>query len=229
MLLGKAGEQKDTLVGVRPNGLEDTPQLAMTVDRVQAQSMGLSLSDVYTAIQLMLAPVYVERLRLRRPRAARQHAGRCARSARNPDALSHFYVPSSTTARRCIRRRPTTTHSAAALDPMIPLSNVVQTKWKIGSPSLVRYNGYEAIDIVGSKRQNKSTGEAMAAMQDIIKRTAGRLRLRLDRPVVAGNPLRQPGADAVRVVDPGRVPVPGRAVRKLVDSGRGACWSSRSA
>ena len=29
-----------------------------TIDRVQAESMGLSVTDVYTAIQLMLAPVY---------------------------------------------------------------------------------------------------------------------------------------------------------------------------
>ena len=59
ILLGKAAQEPGTLTGVRPNGLQDTPQLAMKVDRVQAQSMGMSLTDVYTAIQLMLAPVYV--------------------------------------------------------------------------------------------------------------------------------------------------------------------------
>ena len=52
---------------------------------------------------------------------------------------------------------------------MVPLSNVVQTNWKMGSPSLVRYNGYEAIDIVGGNTPSKSTGEAMALMQDLVK------------------------------------------------------------
>ena len=57
MLLGKAA-QTPTLVGVRPNGLEDAPQLQLQVDRIQAQSMGLQVSDIYNAISLMLAPVY---------------------------------------------------------------------------------------------------------------------------------------------------------------------------
>jgi multidrug efflux pump len=40
----------------------------------------------------------------------------------------------------------------------------------MGSPSLVRYNGYSAIEIVGSQAPGRSTGEAMNAMQDIIKK-----------------------------------------------------------
>src|SRR5262249_18004876 len=63
----------------------------------------------------------------------------------------------------------TTGAAAAAIAAMIPISNVVRTEWKTGSPSLVRYNGYEAIDIVGGPAQNKSTGEAVAAMQDLVK------------------------------------------------------------
>jgi len=62
----------------------------------------------------------------------------------------------------------TTAATPAGLAPMIPISNVVQTKWTTGSPSLVRYNGYEAIDIVGGPAPGRSTGEAMDAMQDII-------------------------------------------------------------
>ena len=32
------------------------------MDRVQAQTMGLSLTDVYNALQMQLAPVYVNQL-----------------------------------------------------------------------------------------------------------------------------------------------------------------------
>ena len=39
-------------------GLAPQPQLLLTVDRVQAQSMGVSVSDIYTDLQLMLAPVF---------------------------------------------------------------------------------------------------------------------------------------------------------------------------
>src|SRR6185437_7174103 len=51
--------QDPVLTQVRPNTLADAPRLNLAVDRVQAQSMGLSVGDIYTAIQLMLAPVYV--------------------------------------------------------------------------------------------------------------------------------------------------------------------------
>ncbi len=46
------------LANVRPNAIDDAPRLTMTADRTQAEAMGLSVSDVYTAIRLMLAPVY---------------------------------------------------------------------------------------------------------------------------------------------------------------------------
>src|SRR5690606_39124762 len=58
-LLGAAAQRSDVLTGVRPNTLADSPQLQLEVDRAQAHAMGLSVGDVYNAIQLMLAPVYV--------------------------------------------------------------------------------------------------------------------------------------------------------------------------
>ncbi|MBS0571100.1 MAG: multidrug efflux RND transporter permease subunit [Proteobacteria bacterium] len=154
MLLGAAASHPDTLVGVRPNALEDSPQLKMTVDRVQAQAMGLKLSDVYTAIQLMLAPVYVDDF---------DFGGRVLRvimQADAPfrsgiDALRHFYVAGQAPA----------TGGAA---PMIPLSNVVHTQWTMAAPSLTRYNGYEAVDIVGGQAPGKSTGQAMELMKNLI-------------------------------------------------------------
>ncbi|HZP65266.1 MAG TPA: multidrug efflux RND transporter permease subunit, partial [Rudaea sp.] len=168
MLLQKAGQHPDTLVGVRPNGLEDAPQLEMKVDRVQAESMGLSLTDVYTAIQLMLAPVYVDDF-VYNGRVLRVNMQADAPFRANPEALSHFYVPSSRVAGAAAAvNAATSTGAAAGTPPMIPLSNVVHTDWKMGSPSLVRYNGYEAIDIVGSNTQNKSTGEAMALMNQLV-------------------------------------------------------------
>src|SRR3546814_16320639 len=57
-LLGKAS-QDPTLTGVRPHTLADAPQLRLDVDRTQAQALGLSVTDIYNALSLMLAPVYV--------------------------------------------------------------------------------------------------------------------------------------------------------------------------
>ena len=180
-LLGKAGEHKNDLVGVRPNGLEDAPQLDMRVDRVQAESMGLSLSDVYTAIRLMLAPVYVDDF-VYSGRVLRVNMQADSAFRANPDALSHFYVPAKVSSSNSNGSSGASSNgnssgkgssngnsNAPSLDEMVPLSNVVQTNWKMGSPSLVRYNGYEAIDIVGSQAPGKSTGEAMALMSNLVK------------------------------------------------------------
>ena len=164
ILLGKAAQETNVLAGVRQNGLQDTPQLSMHVDTVQAQSMGLSLSDVYTAIQLMLAPVYVDDF-FYQGRVLRVNMEADAAFRMNPDALQRFYVPSSHAT------SATTTGSSSSSNPipaMIPISNVVHTEWTMGSPSLVRYNGYPAIEIVGSPAPGKSSGEAMTAMQNII-------------------------------------------------------------
>ena len=158
VVIAKAGQMQDTLAGVRPNVLPETPQLKLTIDRVQASSMGMALSDVYTAVQLMLAPVYVNDF-ISGGRVQRVTMQADAPFRSGPDSLQHFYVPST----------KTITTPAGTLPLMIPISNVVQAQWQIGPPTLVRYNGYEATEIVGSQAPGKSSGEAMAAMAKIIK------------------------------------------------------------
>lgn len=163
ILLGKAAEKKDILANVRPNGLPDAPQLKMTVDRNQAQSMGLSLTDVYSAIQLMLAPVYANDF-FYGGRVLRVNMQADAPFRASTEGLTHFYLPSST-------QSTTTTLSGGGTittPAMIPLSNVVRTEWIFGSPSITRYNGFEAIEIVGGEAPGSSSGAAMQAMADII-------------------------------------------------------------
>ncbi|MEO5625353.1 MAG: multidrug efflux RND transporter permease subunit [Dokdonella sp.] len=157
-LLGGAGNSP-VLAGVRPNGLEDSAQVKMTVDRVQAQSMGVSLSDVYSAIQLMLAPIYVDDF-FHQGRVQRVIMQADSAFRMSPDAISHFYLPSTLASG--------VTGAGAADRSMIPLSNVVRTEWVMGSPSLTRYNGYAAIQMNGGPAPGRSSGEAMQAMQDVI-------------------------------------------------------------
>ncbi len=163
LLLGKAAQMSNVLNGVRPNSLPETTQLAMKVDRVQAQSMGLSLSDVYTAIQLMLAPVYANDF-FHQGRIQRVMMQADAPFRMNPDALAHFFVPSSTQTVSV-----SGSNGTSQLPAMVPLSNVVSTEWRTAPPTLTRYNGYSAIEIVGNPAPGASSGDAMKAMQDIIK------------------------------------------------------------
>jgi multidrug efflux pump len=157
-LLGKAAQDK-ALTAVRPNALEEAPQLKLDVDRVQAQSMGLSVGDIYSAIQLMLAPVYVNDF-VDQGRIKRVTMQADAPYRTGPDSLSHFYTPSTIV----------TSDSDSTTGAMIPLSNVVKNHWIMASPSLSRFNGYSAVEIVGSQAPGHSSGEAMQAMQQIVEK-----------------------------------------------------------
>ncbi|OLK24547.1 multidrug efflux RND transporter permease subunit [Xanthomonas oryzae] len=155
IVLGKAAEKQDTLVGVRPNGLENAPQLQLHVDRVQAQSMGLNVSDIYSSIQLMLAPVYVNDY-FAEGRIKRVNIRADDQFRAGPESLRNFFTPSTTA---------TGTDGQPA---MIPLSNVVKAEWNYASPALNRYNGYSAVNIVGNPAPGRSSGQAMSAMEEIV-------------------------------------------------------------
>ncbi len=165
-LLGAAAKSP-ALAAVRPNILADAPQLQLKVDRVQAQSMGLSVSDIYTAIQLTLAPVYVNDF---------AYAGRVKRVLMQadapyrmgPEAFQHIYTPSTLAS--------ASSSATAGSTPvngdynMIPLASVVHAKWTLDSPALTRYNGYSAVEIVGNEGPGYSTGQAMTALAQIVNK-----------------------------------------------------------
>ena len=154
-LIGAASADK-SLVGVRPNTLENSPQLQLKVDRVQAQAMGVSVNDVYTAIQMMLAPVYVNDFfyggRIKRVNMQADAAYRTG-----PESLRSYYVPSSLS------------KDADGQRSMIPLSTVVKSEWIYAPPALSRYNGYSAVNIVGSPAPGGSSGQAMATMESLVR------------------------------------------------------------
>jgi len=151
MLLGTAAKNP-VLAGVRPNQLEEAPELNLKVDRVQAEAMGLSLSDIYGAIRLMLAPVYANDFNYQgRVLKVLLQADSSYRAS--PADLSRYYIPSS----------------AKGIDSMVPLSSVVTPNWTIGPPSVDHYNGYPAIQINGAAAPGHSSGEAMMVMENIVK------------------------------------------------------------
>src|SRR5690606_654418 len=135
-LVASASQQPDLLSAVRPNTLQDAPQLKLEVDRAQAQAMGLSVSDVYSAIQLMLAPVYVNDY-FSEGRVKRVIMRADSQFRSGPESFSRFYTPS---ALETVDGNPA----------MVPLSNVVSTRWQMNAPALTRYNGYSAVNINGS-------------------------------------------------------------------------------
>jgi multidrug efflux pump len=146
-LIAEAAKDK-RLQNVRTNGLEDAPTLDMKVDRVQAQSMGLQVNDVYNAIQLMLSPVYANDFYYQ-GRVLRVEMQADAPYRMAPEDIGDFYTLSSNGA-------------------MVPLSSVVSTKWTIAPPELDRYNGFGSISLTGTPGPGYSSGDAITAMQELV-------------------------------------------------------------
>ncbi len=154
--------QSQVVQGVRYNGLAPSPRLELKLDRAQAQSMGLQVSDVYNAVQLMLAPVYVNDF-VHEGRVLRVQMQADAPFRMNEDALSRFYVPSNVPAADALTLSGETTS-----DGMVPLASVIRSKWVVAPPTLQRFNGFSAMQIVGSNAPGHSSGQAMNEMQRII-------------------------------------------------------------
>ena len=181
-LLARAAKSPE-LYGIRPNSLPPAPQLHLTVDRLQAQTMGLSLTDVYNAIATELAPVYVDQFTYD-GRIKRVYVQADAPFRMGIDALQHLYTPSGITN----PATGTTSSAGSSLDTygnltpatpsaadtaispynMVPLSSVVTAKWTVGPQALPRYNGYSAVEIVGNPAPGFATGQAMKVLKNIV-------------------------------------------------------------
>ncbi len=190
-LLDEAGKSP-LLTGTRANSLPEAPQLQIAVDRVQAQSMGLSLSDVYQAIQLQLAPNYIDQFTYG-GRVKRVYVQADAPFRRGTDAFQHMYTPSGLSSVAAAASVAAATSGSAgpsantngyvtpanpapsntAISPynLVPLASVVRAQWGVGPQALPRYNGYAAVEIVGNSAAGYSTGQAMQALQNIINKS----------------------------------------------------------
>ncbi|AFC86281.1 multidrug efflux RND transporter permease subunit [Frateuria aurantia] len=158
---------KDKTFGVMfPNTLPPAPQLNLSVDRVQAQSMGLSVSDVYSALQMMLATTYVNQFYYQ-GRVKRVMIQADEQFRRNTDSFKYFYTPRDTSA---IANYASTSdqQSAATNGGNVALSNVVKKQWIYDSPALIRFNGYEGIELIATSAPGYSTGQAMQEMQKLV-------------------------------------------------------------
>jgi len=159
-----AAAKSSVVAGVQPNELPPAPQLNLSLDREQAQSMGLAISDVYAAVQLMLAPVYVNDF-IFEGRVLRVTMQADAPYRMNEEALQRFYLPAGTA---------TGTNGFAfagdnTSDSMVPLSSVLRSNWVVAAPSQSRFNGFPAIQLNGGAKPGKSTGEAMQEMERIVR------------------------------------------------------------
>ena len=146
MMLGMAGQDK-TLVGVRPNSLEDAPQLKVDIDQDKAGALGLNLSDINSTIAAAWGGAYINDF-IDRGRVKRVFIQADMPFRLKPDDIGNFYVRSSN-------------------GQMAPYTAFSSLSWVQAPVQLTRYNGQPAIEIQGAPAPGVSSGAAMKTMEDI--------------------------------------------------------------
>ncbi len=146
-LFGEIAKHPDLLVGVRPNGLEDTPQFKINIDQEKAQALGVSLSDINTTLGSAWGGSYVNDF-IDRGRVKKVYLMAEAKYRMLPDDIGNWFVRGTN-------------------GQMVPFSAFATSHWEYGSPRLERYNGLPSMEILGQAAPGKSTGEAMAMMEEL--------------------------------------------------------------
>ncbi|HWU98065.1 MAG TPA: efflux RND transporter permease subunit [Oxalicibacterium sp.] len=148
-LLGLAAQSK-VVAGVRPEGLEDAPQLQLDIDRDKANSLGVPFETINSVLSTALGSSYINDF----PNQGRQQRVIVQADSQRrlqPDDLTKLYARSSD-------------------GKMVPFSSFMTSKWITGPVQLIRYNGYPAMKISGAPSPGHSTGEAMKEMESMMSK-----------------------------------------------------------
>ncbi|WP_343527066.1 efflux RND transporter permease subunit [Sphingomonas sp.] len=145
-LLGMASQNK-SLVGVRPNALDDAPQLKVNVDQDKARALGLDLSTVNSTIATAWGGSYVNDF-IDRGRVKRVYIQADAAYRMAPEDIGDLYVRGAT-------------------GTMAPFTAFSTLAWNQGPMQLTRYNGQPSMEILGQAAPGVSSGAAIRAMEEM--------------------------------------------------------------
>jgi len=145
-LLGMASKSP-VLTQVRPDGLEDAPQLQIEIDRDKANALGVGFDAINSALSTSLGSSYVNDF---------PNKGRLQRVVVQADA------PARMQPEDLLR-----INASNSQGQLVPLSAFATTKWVNGAQQTVRYNGYPSMRISGNAAPGYSTGAAMAEMEKL--------------------------------------------------------------
>ena len=128
------------------------PQVKVELDREKARSLGVPINEVFQAMSAVLGGTLRQRLQPVRPPLPRLCPGR---GRLPPEAVGHRG-----------RVRPQPDHG-----PMIPLSTLVTITSVAGTEITTRFNLFRSVEINGVPAQGYSSGQALAALEDVFAKT----------------------------------------------------------
>ena len=125
----------------------NVPQLYVNVDRVKAKQQNVSVTDVFQALEVYLGGLYINDF---------NYLGRTWHVMAQADA------PFRATATQVARLK---TRNAAG--QMVPLGAISDLRDIVGPDRIQRYDLYSAADIFGAAAPGYSSGQALAAMEQV--------------------------------------------------------------
>ena len=124
-----------------------TPQVLVEIDREKAKSLGVPFSQINTTLQTYMGSTYVNDFDFNN-RSYRVYVQADQQFRVNPANIAQYYVRSDGGA-------------------MVPLSNIVTLKDTAGPSVISHYNLFRSAEINGSAAPGYSSGQALAAMEDV--------------------------------------------------------------
>jgi HAE1 family hydrophobic/amphiphilic exporter-1 len=140
-----ASQKSPIVAGLFSGFTANDPQLAVEIDRVKAQSLGLPISEITSAMQIYLGSSYVNDFDFNN-RAYRVYvqADRAYRS--DPSALGQYYA-------------------RTVGGEMVPLTNVVRVRETTGPQVINHFNLFRSTTINGAAAPGFSSGQAIQEME----------------------------------------------------------------
>jgi HAE1 family hydrophobic/amphiphilic exporter-1 len=145
-LIGMAARDP-RLARVRPNGMPDVPQYKVDIDWERAGTLGVPINTIQSYLATAFGSSYVNDF-VQGGRVKRVYAQADAPFRMLPKDLERLHVRSTK-------------------GSLVPLSAVASGRWVYGPPRLERYNGVPAMNIQGEPAPGRSSGDAMAAMEEL--------------------------------------------------------------
>ena len=146
-----AARQRPELAGVFSQFSTNTPQLYADVDRDKVLKQGVAVGDVYQTMQAYFGGLFLNQFNRfgRQWRVFLQAEGEERLSERD---IEQYYVRNND-------------------GQMVPLSSLVTTRRISGPEYTNRFNVYRAAQVIGGAAPGYSSGQAMAALEEVAKQT----------------------------------------------------------
>ncbi len=146
-----AAQEVPQLTGVFTTYGAATPQVYLKLDRERAQALGINISDLFSALQTAMGGTYVNDFNL----FGRTWQVKVQAEAGDRRKMDDVFR---------VRLR-------TANGDLVPLQAVADIEMVTAPSSVIRYNNARSVTINGGPAPGYSSGEAIAAMEDLAKRT----------------------------------------------------------